>query len=263
MADKLEITKLTKENYPTWKFKAKHLLTAKGLFGYVDGSETAPGSSASADEKKQYQSRRAKAHSHIVLSVSDELLYLITECEDAKDTWEKLQSHFERDSLANRLFVKKKYFRTVVSENALIESHLRDMKEITNKLAAIKAPVSEEDQVVTLLGSLPESYDTLVTALEAHGDRLTLAYVTNALLNEEQKRSEEQRLPATAGVSSSNSHNVRSDAALSAQSKTADSSHVSGCYICNSPNHYMMIRASLMANAGAPIVTLVGQYGLA
>ena len=137
------------------------------------------------------------------------------------------------------------------------------MKEITNKLAAIKAPVSEEDQVVTLLGSLPESYDTLVTALEAHGDRLTLTYVTNALLNEEQKRSEEQRLPANAGVSSSNSHIVRSDAALSAQYKTADSSHVSGCYICNSPNHYMMIRASLMANAGAPIVTLVGQYGLA
>ena len=206
MGDKLEITKLTKDNYPTWKFKAKHLLTAKGLFGYVDGSETAPGSSASADEKKQYQSRRAKAHSHIVLSVSDELLYLITECEDAKDTWEKLQSHFERDSLANRLFLKKKYFRTVMSENASIESHLRDMKEITNKLAAIKAPVSEEDQVVTLLGSLPESYDRLVTALEAHGDRLTLAYVTNAFLNAEQKRSEEQRLPATAGVSSSNSH---------------------------------------------------------
>lgn len=87
MGDKIEITKLTKDNYPTKKFKAKHLLTAKGLFGYVDGSETAPGSSASADDKKQYQTRRAKIHSHIVLSVSDELLYLITECEDAKDTW--------------------------------------------------------------------------------------------------------------------------------------------------------------------------------
>ena len=239
MGDKLEITKLTKDNYPTWKFKAKHLLTAKGLFGYVDGSETAPGSSASADDKKQYQSGRAKAHSHIVLSVSDELLYLITECEDAKDTWEKLQSHFERDSLANRLFLKKKYFRTVMSENASIESHLKDMKEITNKLAAIKAPVSEEDQVVTLLGSLPESFDTLVTALEAHGDRLTLEFVSNALLNEEQKRSEEQRLPATAGISSSTSHNVKSDAALSVEAKTADSSQVRGCYICNSPNHYM------------------------
>ena len=41
------------------------------------------------------------------------------------------------------------------------------MKDIADKLAAIGAPISEEDQVVTLLGSLPGSYATLVTALEA------------------------------------------------------------------------------------------------
>lgn len=66
-----------------------------------------------------------------------------------------------------------------MSENASIESHLKDMKEITNRVAAIKAPVSEEDQVATLLGSLPESFDTLVTALELEldSDRLTLEFV--------------------------------------------------------------------------------------
>ena len=41
------------------------------------------------------------------------------------------------------------------------------MKEIIDKLAAIGAPISEEHQVVTLLDSLPLSYATLVTALEA------------------------------------------------------------------------------------------------
>jgi len=46
------------------------------------------------------------------------------------------------------------------------EKHLKDMKELTDKLAAIGAPISE-DQVVALLGSLPQSYETLVTALEA------------------------------------------------------------------------------------------------
>ena len=34
-----------------------------------------------------------------------------------------------------------------------IETHLKDMKEITDKLAAISAPITEEDQVVTLLGT--------------------------------------------------------------------------------------------------------------
>ena len=34
----------------------------------------------------------------------------------------------------------------------------------------IKAPIAEEDQVVTLLGSLSSSYSTLVTALETRDD---------------------------------------------------------------------------------------------
>ena len=48
-----------------------------------------------------------------------------------------------------------------------IHEHIKYMKELTDKLRAIGAPIEEEDQVVTLLGSLPASYSTLVTALEA------------------------------------------------------------------------------------------------
>ena len=40
------------------------------------------------------------------------------------------------------------------------------MKEVTDKLAANSAPISEKDQVMTLLGSLLCSYSTLLTALE-------------------------------------------------------------------------------------------------
>ena len=50
------------------------------------------------------------------------------------------------------------------------------MKELTDTLAAINAPIAEENQVVTLLGSLSPSYSTLVTALEAR-DAITLSYV--------------------------------------------------------------------------------------
>ena len=64
------------------------------------------------------------------------------------------------------------------------------MKDITDKLAAIGAPVSEEDQVVTLLGSLPRSFVTLVTAIEARMDGVCLDYVQQALIHEEMKQSE-------------------------------------------------------------------------
>ena len=57
-----------------------------------------------------------------------------------------------------------------MKEGTSIQVHLKDRKEITDKLAAIGALISEEDQVMTLLGSLLCSYATLVTALEARVD---------------------------------------------------------------------------------------------
>ena len=63
-----------------------------------------------------------------------------------------------------------------MKEGTSIETHLKHMKEITDKLASIGAPISEEDQVVTLLGSLPPSYSTLVTALEARTDGDLIMY---------------------------------------------------------------------------------------
>ena len=64
------------------------------------------------------------------------------------------------------------------------------MKGITDNLAAIGAPISEEDQVVTLLGSLPRSFATLVTTIEARMDGVSLDYVQQALIHEEMKQSE-------------------------------------------------------------------------
>ena len=62
-------------------------------------------------------------------------------------------------------------------EHYTVESHLKTMKELNDRLAAIDAPISEEYQVVTLLGSLPKPYATVVTALETQLERLTLGNV--------------------------------------------------------------------------------------
>jgi len=105
--DKQSVDKLSSKNYSTWKFKLKHLLIAKELWGYVDGSIIEPEESASVQTKLDYTKKSSKAMSIIVLSVSDDLLYLITSCAEPKQAWGTLQQHFERDTLMNRLFLKK------------------------------------------------------------------------------------------------------------------------------------------------------------
>ena len=87
-----------------------------------------------------------------MLAVSTSQLYLITSCEQPRNAWDTLRNHFERDTLANKLFLKKRYFRTEIKEGTSIETHLKYMKELTDKLAAIGPPIREEDQVITLLG---------------------------------------------------------------------------------------------------------------
>lgn len=225
--EKLTVDKLTGKNYSTWKFKIKHWLIAKELWGLIDGSTAEPASEADEAVKAAYVKKSNQAMSIVVLSVSDDLLYLITSCVSPKAAWNALQNHFERDTLTNKLFLKKQYFRTVMREDASIEQHIRYMKELTDKLAAVNSSISEEDQVVTLLGSLPSSYATLVTALEARFENLTLSYVQQALLSEEQRRKEQHSAP--------NSSNT--DTALAAGNNRRYGKQKRTCFKCGSPDH--------------------------
>ena len=61
------------------------------------------------------------------------------------------------------------------------------MTEVFNELSVIGAEMDEEDRVVYLLASLPDTYNTLVTALEANSDVPTMEIVTERLLHEERK----------------------------------------------------------------------------
>ena len=74
------------------------------------------------------------------MAITTPQLYLVTSCEQPKDTWDTLRKHFERETLANKLFLKKQYFRMEMKEGTSMEAHLKQMKEITDKLASIGAP---------------------------------------------------------------------------------------------------------------------------
>ena len=189
MEEKWSIEKLDGSNWNTWKFQMKHLLMAKGLWNLVDGSEVLA-SEATAAAAALFQSRLHKAFSTIVLAMDSAQLYLVTSCEEPKQAWNALKNHFEREILSNKLLLKKQYFRSEMKEGTSVDQHLKHMKDITDKLAAIGAPISEDDEVVTLLGSLPRRFATLVTAIEARMDGVSLDYVQQGLIHEEMKQSQ-------------------------------------------------------------------------
>ena len=80
------------------------------------------------------------------------------------------------------------------------------MTETFDELSVIGDSLNVEDRVVHLLASLPESYDMLVTALEASQDVPKWALVTEQLLYEENKMREKQTGGAESKAMTSKHH---------------------------------------------------------
>ena len=68
-----------------------------------------------------------------------------------------------------------------------MQDHVKTMTEIFSELSIVNDPISEEDRVIHLLASLPESYSILVTALETNVEVSNMEILTERLLHEERK----------------------------------------------------------------------------
>ena len=75
-------------------------------------------------------------------------------------------------------------------EGQSVQAHVKNMTEIFNELAIIGDALSDEDRVIYLLASLPETFSILVTALEANSEVPKLETVVEWLLHEEHKLKE-------------------------------------------------------------------------
>ena len=65
------------------------------------------------------------------MATSTPKLYLMTSCEQPKDVWDVLRKHCERETLVNKLFLKRKYFRMEMKEVMSAEAHIKQTKELT------------------------------------------------------------------------------------------------------------------------------------
>jgi len=98
----------------------KHILLARGLWGLVEGTEELQ-KEATAQQIADFNKRSQKAFSTMVMVISSSQLYLVTLCDGPIAAWRALRNHFERDTLLNRLQLKKQYFRMEMKEGSSAE----------------------------------------------------------------------------------------------------------------------------------------------
>ena len=183
----MSITPLKFPNYPTWKLQCKMALMRDAVWGIVSGNEEAP--AVDSDDHPKFVVRRDRALATIVLCIDPSLLYLIGDGDpvDPVNVWKKLGDQFQKKSWANKLQLRKRLHTLGLKDGGSVQTHIKEMTEIFSELSIIGDKISDEDRVVYLLASLPDSFTTLVTALEASTDVHSMEVVTERLLYEEKK----------------------------------------------------------------------------
>ncbi|XP_038116867.1 uncharacterized protein LOC119769049 [Culex quinquefasciatus] len=156
--DRMGVVKLNGLNYCSWKRKAEFLLIRDDLW---------------------------RARATIGLLMEDSQLPFIKNATTAKLCWNALKDHFETVTLTSKVALLKRLCGMQYSEGENIQQHVQQMEEIFERLAMADQELDEDLCVAMILRSLPSSFNTLTTALEARSnEELTLKLVKMKLVDE-------------------------------------------------------------------------------
>ncbi|CAB3249247.1 unnamed protein product [Arctia plantaginis] len=136
------------------------------------------------ERNKEYD---AKARSLIVQCIPDRYLDIIKDSNTAGGMLKKLDEVFQRKSVFSKLHLRRKLLSLKLGDNKMGE-YLYKFESLIRELENLDKKVDEEDKICYLLMGLPESYNTVITAIETISEKVTLDFVKTRLLDEELKK---------------------------------------------------------------------------
>lgn len=233
MADyKAKIEKLNNSNYTNWRFKVELMLKKENLWRVITDSEPvlpensdATATAAHATQLASWTRADEQAFSIIGLSIDDDQIAHIRNETTAVGAWNQLRQYHERATLSNKVHLMREICSLKMRENGNVVDHIGKMQNLFVKLSDIcDDQLTESWRVAMLLSSLPASFDTLVTALEAREeDELTFIFVQQKLIGEFERHTNKS------GASGS------SEKMLKVVQR--NKGNIGKCYFCKKANH--------------------------
>jgi hypothetical protein len=248
---KFEIEKFDGQNsFSLWRIKMRALLRQQGLTKVLEPQEEKIGISA-IDEIVERGELEEKAHSMILLSLSDGVLREVADEETTAGLWKKLESLYMKKSLTNRLFLKQRLYTLRMQEGTPLCDHLDYFNRIILDMKNIDIKVDDEDQALILLCSLPDSFDNFVNSMLYGRDTISLADVKSALnsmelrtkLNSKGSDNQSEGLFVKGRSENSSNFRGRSSERDSGKGKSRGRSQSKSkkkvkCYYCKKYGHY-------------------------
>ena len=198
MEDRLpSIEKLNEANWPIWKLQIQTYLEARELWSLCNGTETEPvvaeGANAAALNAhaqllSKYHVRVARTKSILLQMISTSHVHIIAQHHllTPHDMWRELQETFERPSLSNKLQLQTRLLDLKMESGSSVDNYFKEIQDLTERLAALGAPVEADFQVALVLRGLPSEYDALRVAFVTKGT-VTMSELREALRTEEKR----------------------------------------------------------------------------
>ena len=225
-----------KSNFFLWQARVKDVLIQQGLIDALICNER-----PSTMEEKNWMRIQMQTVSTIRLYLADDVVIHVLNESSPTVLWEKLEELYMAKSLTNALFLWKQFYQLRMTEGQSVQEHLSNFQRILTDLLSVGEKVEEKTRALVLLSSLPQSFESLVTALLVGKSTIKMEEVTSALLQNEVLRRENQASSSGGNsalvVSGRASDRRRSDrGSRGGRSKSKDVSKIK-CYRCDQVGH--------------------------
>ena len=165
---------LKNDNWMPWKRRMLAILRDQGLEKYIDKSVNPP-SAAEKEAFTKWQEGDAKARTRIELSIGDSEIIHLSGANTARDMWSQLTLVKEARGCLGVLATRRALYRASAEEGMDMVDHVSKLRQLQNELHTMENLVTDEDFVMILVTSLPESWDNFTGSFfGSTGNKLTI-----------------------------------------------------------------------------------------
>ena len=182
---KLGIEKFDGSDFSFWKMQIKDYLYQKDLHKPL----TRVKPESMTEEKWKLKDRQALGL--IRLTLSRNVAFIIVKEKTTSGLLKALSNMYEKPSAMNKVYLMRRLFNLQMSENGSVSDHINEFNMIVSQLNSVDINFEDEIKALILMSSLPESWDTIVAAINSSRgseklkfDEIVMLFLVKVFANE-------------------------------------------------------------------------------
>jgi hypothetical protein len=146
-------------NYIPWKIRVTAHFEAMGLIRIIEG-KIKFNEPWSEQSKREFLRDEAWAKAELIKTLSDEIVVSVMAKKTVQDIWETIVTTHEGKSYGYKINARKEFNNLRYEEDKNMREHINKLLVLSDRLTTLGQEVKEEEKVMQLLISLPDSWET-------------------------------------------------------------------------------------------------------